>query len=290
MELVAVEHADERGSLSLDDAPRSWTVDDAGRRLPSLGTGTIAPSPPKVAPPKPIDPMKAWREGARLHWTALPALPEPRRDILFQEERKSRIVVPALVVICLVGVHASVFLGRMSLLWIWLFLVAAWVEAAVALVCLRGVLRADPGVIQRSVERCSPVPEGPVRELLLEGAASSGPLENVEDQEHGSYCVRCFLWRRANEHAHHCSICQRCVPFFDHHCNVLGRCIAGDRGGGNMNWFRILDAMGWSGLATLLLAALAAVPRGEGQGSELLGVERLLLSFSRTSNAKRFFG
>ena len=77
-----------------------------------------------------------------------------------------------------------------------------------------------------------PIPQGQVREQLLKGQRPTGFLGNVHDQRLGSYCTRCLVWRRNDEQAHHCSICQRCVTNFDHHCGVFGRCIAGDGFGG----------------------------------------------------------
>ena len=105
-----------------------------------------------------------------------------------------------------------------------------------------------------------PIPQGQVREQLLKGQRPTGFLGNVHDQRLGSYCTRCLVWRRNDEQAHHCSICQRCVTNFDHHCGVFGRCIAGDGFGGNMGYFKTIIGLGALGIVT----ALASVMLGAG--------------------------
>merc|ERR1719336_429489 len=76
-------------------------------------------------------------------------------------------------------------------------------------------------------------------------------MRNVVDENVGTYCVRCLVWRpsgdeRRGDINHHCSTCQRCVTGFDHHCGVFGRCIVG----GNLPCFNLLIAMLFVGVAT----------------------------------------
>jgi len=200
--------------------------------------------------------MEQWRRATILQWNNLPPLPMPQYDVMRSQSRKGRLFVTACVATGLSVIHASVILGGLSLPVSQIILLAAWTEAVVALFCLVQVQRLDPGVIERSEERCSPLPQV-VRERILEGQSLTG-LTNIDDHDHGSFCVRCLLWRRAGEKAHHCSICQRCTTNFDHHCHVLGCCIAGKALAGNMGYFRVLDAMAWSGLTTACLAMFMA--------------------------------
>jgi len=95
---------------------------------------------------------------------------------------------------------------------------AVWTAAIGALVCLTGLMFGDPGVITRSEERCKPIPHGLIRKQLLAGQGLSSAIRNYDDPTHGSYCVRCLIWRRAADKAHHCSICQRCGMYM---CTLL---------------------------------------------------------------------
>lgn len=88
---------------------------------------------------------------------------------------------------------------------------------------------------------------------LLDAAAwnrATSGLGNVQDEQRGVYCIRCFVWRE--EDGHHCSECQRCYNDFDHHCAVLGCCVHGRvwPPTGNMWLFTLLITMAACGLAT----------------------------------------
>merc|ERR1712107_858369 len=86
----------------------------------------------------------------------------------------------------------------------------------------------------------------------------SGINENIRGRNGASYCVRCLVWRRDNEHgrAHHCQICQRCYSGFDHHCGVFGRCIVAR----NMPCFVMNLAMIVAGILTTGMSMLATAP------------------------------
>lgn len=146
-----------------------------------------------------------------------------------------------------------------------------YTEAAVAIICLLGLMWGDPGVVHRSTDSCFPLPEQ-VLDILNEGKDFSMLKENIVNDE-GSFCIRCLVWRRSQPGSsrfkgdafHHCSICQRCVRHFDHHCGVFGRCIAGRGLRGNMGYFRIIIITGFLGGATLFVT-WAMVLREVGQG------------------------
>lgn len=154
------------------------------------------------------------------------------------------------------------------------------IEAVVALVCLAGIMLADPGVVQRSPETCLPVPRKVA--LKLRRSETLNSRENVTEEEGRVYCTRCFVWREnrvcssnggfsgmlekvcegRNEGSfHHCSICQRCVKTFDHHCGFFGRCIAGSGLQGNMIYFKIIISVGLLGYATAALAMVLGIHR-----------------------------
>ena len=146
-----------------------------------------------------------------------------------------------------------------------------YLQAGLALVCLAGLMLGDPGVVQRTAATQLPVPEE-VAARVEAGQGLEG-IANLKHPMHGSYCIRCCVWRptveasraaRAERVAaapawarwslrcwlgptaggstpgvhqkqpHHCSVCQRCVLGFDHHCGVFGRCIAGEGASGNL--------------------------------------------------------
>ena len=173
-----------------------------------------------------------------------------------------------------------------------LLLGCLWIEAAMTLIALFGVLCADPGVLKRSPQRCFPVPP-PVRDALRHGESVPSSMPNYLSGKGHTYCVRCCVWRHQPAHlrpaspstdrdsqgtryatavplplwadeevvhdvnVHHCSTCQRCVAHFDHHCTFLGRCIAGEGFGGNMGFFKLLLFSGASGLLTSMGAVFA---------------------------------
>lgn len=106
------------------------------------------------------------------HWTALPERPQPstaRRC----EEWSGRAVVLGATAAFLAAGNSAALLGELEPSLQQILMTALWVEAVVAVVCLVGVQSRDPGVIQRSEQRCLPVPAGPVNIALLAGL----PLE-----------------------------------------------------------------------------------------------------------------
>ena len=226
--------------------------------------------PPAAALPGGTLPLPAQdgtklQEDAALHWTLLPPLPQPLRDRMRSQAAVGCSLVSTIIFLCVFGTHKSLADGNADAAVKQGFLVSVWAESAVAFACLLVVMFGDAGVIKRSEERCTPVPEGPLRDALL--ARRPLPLcGNIEDPKHGSYCVRCLVWRRRGEQAHHCSVCGRCVVGFDHHCGAYGRCIAR----GNMTYYRIIVCMGLLGAVTLL-AAMVTAAKPEEDGSSLPG-------------------
>ena len=119
------------------------------------------------------------------------------------------------------------------------------------------------------MEKCDLQAERMEAELDVKG------LQNLTGPDgKSSYCVRCLVWRRGRRRGwhefdvdcasddnadwdcfpHHCSVCQRCVLYFDHHCGVFGRCIAGRGWGGNIGYFKLLILMGVLGPVSAMLA------------------------------------
>mmetsp|Transcript_77297 Transcript_77297/g.250102 ORF Transcript_77297/g.250102 Transcript_77297/m.250102 type:complete len:303 (+) Transcript_77297:82-990(+) len=208
----------------------------------------------------------------------LPPMPPPDRARMRAESTGGCMIVLFITVSCVVATR----IGTSTLAdWLPERLLAAWnglvgAAAAAALASLLGVLLADPGVLRRSQESCTPVPPE-VAERLRAGE----PLQAMENvlQEGQTYCVRCLLWRRprggrgccapaacecfpeAAYRIHHCSTCQRCVEHYDHHCAVLGRCIAGRGFSGTLGYFKVLIAMGHLGGVSALAAFVLALHR-----------------------------
>ncbi|CAE7254513.1 pfa4 [Symbiodinium sp. CCMP2592] len=123
--------------------------------------------------------------------------------------------------------------------------------ALLALFCTSFIIFGRQGEICRSKATCYPIPAQVAKGLL----AGQRPPQNrnilapEHHPAHGSYCVRCLVWRPrdVDSHlSHHCRICQRCFVEFDHHCGVFGRCIVE----GNMPCFA-------TNIALLVLAMLA---------------------------------
>mmetsp|Transcript_5173 Transcript_5173/g.12493 ORF Transcript_5173/g.12493 Transcript_5173/m.12493 type:complete len:420 (-) Transcript_5173:212-1471(-) len=227
---------------------------------------------------------------------SLPNLPKPREDLKRQETQRGLcVVITSAVVVPLLTHYLALTLilppsdndgggddddvaafadndnphriGRI------VFLALIYTEAFLALVCVVGLLVADPCVIHRSPETCYPIPLD-VESWVLGGKDSPRPSglnhyirsatgtteNNVSVVDHGTYCTRCLVWRKGREvNYYHCATCQRCCAYHDHHCGVFGRCIAGNfrfwkRGGksntntaGNILYFSGLLVMGgWS--------------------------------------------
>mmetsp|Transcript_43772 Transcript_43772/g.101109 ORF Transcript_43772/g.101109 Transcript_43772/m.101109 type:complete len:317 (+) Transcript_43772:87-1037(+) len=169
------------------------------------------------------------------------------------------------------------------------YVVLVLVEALVALICWFGLLVVDPGSIPRTPSTALPIPAAVVN--AVEQDDVDFPHENLQEG-HRTYCVRCFLWRddHANERSkrpvercftcmdrhkggsHHCSVCQRCVLYFDHHCSWFGRCIAGRGMGGNIGFFKVILAMGHMGMLTCASSTCLALSRTKWGFVLLIGV------------------
>ena len=218
-------------------------------------------------------------------WRDLPPLPEPRHSDRNGEAAMGCAVVGSIVFGCVVATHTGVSLlgdERAGLARALLALV--YVESAIALACLLGLLCGDPGVIKRGEAACLPMPRE-VATCLAAGGELEGLQRNIRRADGATYCVRCLVWRHPGRRgaggaddadagaadcgephlteycgppsdAHHCSTCQRCVRHFDHHCGVFGRCIAGRGLSGNMKYFVTIIFVGWAGGATAAAAAV----------------------------------
>lgn len=132
----------------------------------------------------------------------------------------------------------------------WPILGAMYAMALLALMCHAAIFfewNSGSVLISRSEMNSFPLP-AEVDQLIRAGRPIATLPHNIESGN-DTFCIRCLVWRRAGadaasargverarqrrrwkkSHAHHCSVCQRCVKDFDHHCGVLGRCISGRR-------------------------------------------------------------
>ena len=143
--------------------------------------------------------------------------------------------------------------------------ICLYAEAALAMLCLLGLMFGDPGTLKRSRAVCFPLPREVADRLRNRQTLSHMDNIHVGGQV---FCVRCCIWRpdgnppHYHDATHHCSVCQRCVKHFDHHCGVFGRCIAGKGCGseaGNMLYFRGILMCAFLGLITAVLTTAVAV-------------------------------
>lgn len=130
-----------------------------------------------------------------------------------------------------------------------------WLWAIIAIFCTAYIIFAEGGIIRRSEQTCYPIPDEVAKRLMsnesLRGMSNiSGPPGS---KMHGTYCVRCLVWRpkrSGRTSSHHCNTCQRCFTGFDHHCGVFGRCIVNN----NLLCFYLLIAMLFTGIVTVMVA------------------------------------
>ncbi|CAE8710834.1 unnamed protein product, partial [Polarella glacialis] len=140
-----------------------------------------------------------------------------------------------------------------------------WAEASIAILSTLYLLFGDAGVIKRTEESCYPIPSEV--EQRIRALQSLDSLKNIPgpqgDIRHGSYCVRCLVWRSKDAgKVHHCNVCQRCVTGFDHHCGVFGRCIVRN----NMPCFLATIGMMFAGMITAMLAVMSSTAVNPQQG------------------------
>eukprot|EP00929_Paragymnodinium_shiwhaense_P092249 TRINITY_DN52138_c0_g1_i1.p1 TRINITY_DN52138_c0_g1~~TRINITY_DN52138_c0_g1_i1.p1 ORF type:complete len:251 (-),score=38.55 TRINITY_DN52138_c0_g1_i1:436-1188(-) len=198
---------------------------------------------------------------------SMPPLPTPNYKAMRAQACGGVCMVMAITTFCVGATRAGMKDVRdmPDGLW-WLIMGGIHLEAALAVICLIGLLLGNPGVIERSLDSCFPLPED-VAERLSKGESMNG-LQNVQEGNR-SYCLRCLVWRDHDTsqvpqslrgvpgckvQPHHCRICNRCVRNFDHHCGVFGRCIAGRGIKGNMGFFMGIILMGYLGMGTCMLS------------------------------------
>jgi len=201
----------------------------------------------------------------------LPPMPDPNYTRIFYE-------VVAGVSLISILVLALVFLLNVTLMYLLLpgrvvYSVLVTSGGLLAIVCLVVLVHRDPGVIFRSPRTCLPLPP-PILQKLTAGDELSN-LTNIRMDNGDSFCTRCFVWRKIDEPwpgsfrrlfrnhfnystapPHHCSVCNRCVQYFDHHSELLGRCIAGRGFQGNFLWFMLLWLLIMSGISLQLVLVL----------------------------------
>ncbi|RKP02521.1 hypothetical protein CXG81DRAFT_24808 [Caulochytrium protostelioides] len=89
------------------------------------------------------------------------------------------------------------------------------------------------------------------------------------------FCYVCGITKPP--HAHHCSVCQRCVRGFDHHCPFIGNCV----GAHNLKPFLVFLVWGTLLVAvtggTTLQAVMWCVAQSRGDPDAIIG--RVLLNF-----------
>jgi hypothetical protein len=207
------------------------------------------------------------------HISKLPPLPSPQFAARRQETRVGVTVVLGISLACIGVTHGIALeaiggIEKHSPAW-WTFLIMVYSEAGIALLCLLGLMWADPGVVKRSPENSFPIPiqcEAWIQaHIMIDGkpeAAEPPPEHYIGSSDPStpgdSYCVRCLVWRRFKHSTKyfHCSVCQRCVAEFDHHCNVFGRCIAGTPCTGNYKFFTLIIIMGVVGNFTAMASVV----------------------------------
>ncbi len=214
----------------------------------------------------------------------LPPLPKPRDDMLRQETPRGICVVTTCITLCIFLTHYFALtlvlpsedfdvdgdddldgnpynVGKI------VFLVLVYTESVVALLCMAGILYADPGVVHRSLESCNPLPKAVESWVVSEPTAPrpKGLDSYLRGADNRLYCTKCLVWRKPGVPNYHCPVCQRCCANHDHHCNVFGRCIAGNakfwkcnNNRGNLMYFHGILASGGLGFLTVFAAFLYA--------------------------------
>lgn len=141
-----------------------------------------------------------------------------------------------------------------------------WAFSSIAILCVTYIFIGRAGQIRRSQSTCYPIPQEVESRLRKsESLEDLGNILGLEDSRtHGSYCVRCLVWRPPQVDpvtekllggGHHCRVCQRCFRGFDHHCGVLGRCIVS----GNLVCFWSVLLMLWAAVVTLCLTLFIGI-------------------------------
>lgn len=102
----------------------------------------------------------------------------------------------------------------------------------------------------------SPYPPSPYR--------SKNPNVVTQTDRRGGvrYCYTCHLYKP--DHAHHCSICRRCVYKFDHHCPFINNCV------GRNNYKLFITFLLYGGVGATLAAGLLCIAIFAVDGEDLM--------------------
>eukprot|EP00811_Abedinium_folium_P001956 NODE_11795_length_1265_cov_2.298770.p1 GENE.NODE_11795_length_1265_cov_2.298770~~NODE_11795_length_1265_cov_2.298770.p1 ORF type:complete len:246 (+),score=54.40 NODE_11795_length_1265_cov_2.298770:81-818(+) len=195
----------------------------------------------------PLGPIqyKDWPGGIN----SLPPLAPPDRVTMFSESVCGLAVVLGQITVYIIATQAVTLqrydsvgqgdFGRMVLGLILIF-------SVIAVTCLIGILCGNAGTINRSPERCFPLPSNVALNLRRGGSVCLA--ENIQEGS-DSFCVRCLVWRRK------------------HLDGTAHRCIAGrvwppwELRRGNMRFFIVILAMAAAGAPTCFGFLLSSLHR-----------------------------
>jgi hypothetical protein len=161
---------------------------------------------------------------AELLLAKMPPLPSPNLGTMRREAALGSAVVASICGGCITVGHLGAHLLGDETPAGAALLALIYAQAVLALGCLAGLLLGDPGAVTRGAASQLPVP-AEVAARLAAGEPLDG-LANVENANHGSYCVRCCVWRPPPEVLHAARQARRAAA------GPCGPCVACWFGGG----------------------------------------------------------